>query len=108
MRRILVDFARERQQLKRGGGGIQVSLGAAASLTQGRDADLVALDEALIALSEVGPRKGQVVEMRFFAGLSIEEVAQVLKISKETVMRNWRLAKVWLLRELGRGTDSER
>ena len=68
---------------------------------------LVALDEALVALAEVDPRKGQVVEMRFFGGLSIEEVAEVLMISKETVMRDWRLAKVWLLRELGREMNGE-
>jgi len=107
MRRILVDFARERQQLKHGGGAMRFSLGEAASFTECRGADLVALDEALIALAEVDQRKGQVVEMRFFGGLSVEEVAEMLKISKETVMRDWRLAKVWLLRELGRETDGE-
>ena len=104
---LLVDFARERQHLKRGGGTMQVSLGEAAALTECREADLVALDEALVALAEVDPRKGQVVEMRFFGGLSIEEVAEVLMISKETVMRDWRLAKVWLLRELGREMNGE-
>lgn len=102
MRRILVDFARERQYLKRGGGTLQVSLSEAASFTVNRNADLVALDEALTALAEIDLRKARVVEMRFFAGLSVEEVADVLKISKETVTRDWRLAKVWLLRELGR------
>ncbi len=107
MRRILVDFARERQYLKRGGGALQVSLGEAASLTECRGADLVALDEALIALAEVDQRKGQVVELRFFGGLSVKEVAEVLKVSEETVTRDWRLAKVWLLRELGREMDSE-
>lgn len=99
MRRILVDFARHRRYLKRSGGA-RVSLTEAAAFTVDRDADLVALDEALIALAEVDPRKSQVVEMRFFGGLSVEEVAEVLKVSKETVMRDWRLAKVWLLREL--------
>ena len=102
MRRILVDFARDKQYLKRGAGALRVSLGEAADLTDCRTADLVALDEALSALAEVDPRKGQVVEMRFFGGLSIKEVAEVLKVSEETVMRDWRLAKVWLLRELGR------
>jgi RNA polymerase sigma factor (TIGR02999 family) len=102
MRRILVDFARERQYLKRGGGTLQVSLSEAASFTVNRNADLVALDEALTALAEIDLRKARVVEMRFFAGLSVEEVADVLRISKETVTRDWRLAKVWLLRELGR------
>ena len=102
MRRILVDFARDRLYLKRGGGALQVSLAEAAAFNVDRGTDLVALDEALTALAEMDPRKGQVVEMRFFGGLSIEEVAEVLKVSKETVMRDWRLAKVWLLRELGR------
>ena len=101
MRRILVDFARGRQNLKRGGDVLRVSLTAAAALPSGRGADLVALDEALKTLAEVDLRKSQVVEMRFFGGLSIKEVAEVLEVSEETVMRDWRLAKVWLLRELG-------
>ena len=101
MRRILVDFARDRQYLKRGGGALQVSLGEAESLTNCRATDLVALDEALTALAEVDPRKSQVVEMRFFGGLSVAEVAAVLKVSEETVMRDWRLAKVWLLKQIG-------
>ena len=107
MRRILVDFARNRQYLKRGGGALQVSLGEAAALTECRTSDLVALDEALTALFEVDKRKGQVVEMRFFGGLSVKEASAVLKVSEETIMRDWRLAKVWLLRELGRGITSE-
>jgi RNA polymerase sigma factor (TIGR02999 family) len=105
MRRTLVDFARDRQYLKRGGGALRVSLGEAAAYTECRSSDLVALDEALTALAEVDPRKGQVVEMRFFGGLSIKEVAEVLKVSEETVMRDWRLAKVWLLRELNKTSD---
>ena len=100
MRRILVDFARERQYLKHGGGALQVSFDEAALLAAHSNTDLVALDEALTALMEVDPRKVRVVEMRFFAGLSVEEIANVLTVSKETVMRDWRLAKVWLLREL--------
>jgi RNA polymerase sigma factor (TIGR02999 family) len=107
MRRILVDFARDRQYLKRGGGALQVSLGEADSLPMERSADLVALDDALVALSEMDQRKAQVVELRFFGGLSVKEVAEVLKVSEETVMRDWRLAKVWLLRELGRETLHE-
>jgi RNA polymerase sigma factor (TIGR02999 family) len=103
MRRILVDIARERQFLKRGRGALQVSLSEAASFVVDCNTDLVALDEALTALAKVDPRKVRVVEMRFFAGLSVEEVADVLKVSKETVMRDWRLAKVWLLRELEPG-----
>ncbi len=103
MRRILVDFARDRQYLKRGGGVLQVSLSEAAAFTEGRGTDLVALDEALTALGKVDTRKAQVVEMRFFGGLSIAEVAEVLKVSEETVNRDWRLAKVWLLRETRSG-----
>ena len=101
MRRILVDFARDRQNLKRGGNALMVSLTAAADFPTERGADLVALDDALTMLAEVDLRKSQVVEMRFFGGLSIKEVAEVLDVSEETVMRDWRLAKVWLLRELG-------
>jgi RNA polymerase sigma factor (TIGR02999 family) len=105
MRRILVDFARERQYLKHGGARLRVSLSEAAGLPLERDADLVALDEALTALAEVDQRKVRVVEMRFFGGLSVKEVAEVLKISAETVMRDWRLAKVWLLRELDKNSN---
>jgi RNA polymerase sigma factor (TIGR02999 family) len=102
MRRVLVDFARDKHYLKRGGGMLRVSLSAASSLPESQGPDLVALDEALTALARVDPRKGKVVEMRFFGGLSVREVAEVLKVSEETVMRDWRLAKVWLLRELGK------
>jgi len=105
MRRILVDFARDKQYLKRGGGALQVSLTEAAAFTRGQDTDLVALDEALTKLGQVDARKAQVVEMRFFGGLSIAEVAEVLTVSQETVNRDWRLAKVWLLRELGGETQ---
>jgi RNA polymerase sigma factor (TIGR02999 family) len=100
MRRILVDFARERQYQKRGGGALQVSLSEAAAFAQAPETDLVALDDALTALAKLDQRKAQMVEMRFFGGLSIAEVAEVLKVSEETVNRDWRLAKVWLLREL--------
>ena len=107
MRRILVDFARDRQYLKRGGGALRVSLAEAAHLTEQRGADLVALDEALTALAEVDRRKARVVEMRFFGGLSVGEVAEVLRVSETTVMRDWRLAKVWLLRELNKTVTSD-
>jgi RNA polymerase sigma factor (TIGR02999 family) len=100
MRRILVDFARDKQYLKRGGGAVQVSLSEAASFVMQRSVDLVALDDALTALAEIDPRKVRVVELRFFAGLSVNEVAELLQVSEETVMRDWRLAKVWLLRQL--------
>ncbi len=105
MRRILVDFARAKRFRKRGGEAVQVSLAEAVLLPQERDADLVALDEALEALASVDERKGRVVELRFFGGLSVEETAEVLKVSAETVMRDWKVAKVWLLRELKRGND---
>jgi len=100
MRRILVDWARSRQSQKRGDQPQQVTLDEALMLTRGRNEDLVALDEALKSLAEVDARKSQVVEMRFFVGLSVEETAEVLKVSPDTVLRDWRLAKLWLLREL--------
>ena len=102
MRRILVDFARSRNYLKRGGDAVQVSLDEALAISPEQDMDLVALDEALDALAAIDERKTRVVELRFFGGLSIEETAEVLKVSPDTVMRDWRLAKVWLLRELNK------
>jgi RNA polymerase sigma factor (TIGR02999 family) len=102
MRRILVDFARSRRYAKRGGKAPMVSLDDAPVPVE-ECAELVALDDALSALAAVDPRKVQVVELRFFGGLSVEETAEVLKVSVETVMRDWRLAKVWLRRELQRG-----
>jgi RNA polymerase sigma-70 factor (ECF subfamily) len=104
MRRILVDHAR-RHNLKRGGDAQQVSLEEAAAVSGGRTTDLVALDDALIALARFDRRKVQVVEMRFFGGLSVEETAEVLKVSPITVMRDWSTAKAWLYRELTGGTD---
>ena len=100
MRRILVDFARSRNYLKRGGNAVQVSLDKVLAITPAQDPDVVALDEALNALAAIDERKSRVVELRFFGGLNIEETAEVLKVSPDTVMRDWRLAKVWLLREL--------
>jgi RNA polymerase sigma factor (TIGR02999 family) len=101
MRRVLVDFARSRNYPKRGGGVQQVSLEESILVAEDRDGDLVALDAALTALAAIDPRKGQVVELRFFAGLTEQETAEVLKVSAETVRRDWRLAKAWLLREMG-------
>jgi RNA polymerase sigma-70 factor (ECF subfamily) len=101
MRRILVDYARSRHYQKRGGGVANVTLDDALIVSPERGADLVALDDALQALAAVDARKSQVVEMRFFGGLSVDETAEALHVSKETVMRDWRLAKVWLLREIG-------
>jgi RNA polymerase sigma factor (TIGR02999 family) len=103
MRRILVEHAR-RHNLKRGGGAPHVSLEEAAIVGGGQDADLVALDDALNALAKIDPRKVQVVEMRFFGGLSVEETAAVLKVSAVTVKRDWRAARAWLYRELTGGT----
>jgi RNA polymerase sigma factor (TIGR02999 family) len=100
MRRILVDHARSRNYQKRGGGA-NVALDEALMVSTERGADLIALDEALEALAKVDARKSQVVEMRFFGGLSVDETAEALHVSGETVMRDWRLAKVWLLREIG-------
>ena len=100
MRRILVDFARSRKYLKRGGDAVQVSLDKVLAITPEQDLDVVALDEALNALAAIDERKSRVVELRFFGGLNIEETAEVLKVSPDTVMRDWRLAKAWLLREL--------
>jgi len=100
MRRILVDFARSRNYLKRGGNAVQVSLDKVLAITPEQDPDAVALDEALNALAAIDERKSRVVELRFFGGLNIEETAEVLKVSPDTVMRDWRLAKVWLLRQL--------
>jgi RNA polymerase sigma factor (TIGR02999 family) len=100
MRRILVDFARSRGYQKRGGGAQRVDLDEALMLSSEPEANLVALDEALGRLAEVDQRKSQVVELRFFGGLSVKETAEVMQVSGDTVMRDWKLAKVWLLREL--------
>lgn len=103
MRRILIDFARARQYQKRGGEAIHISLDKALRIARQPVVDLVALDDALNRLASLDPRKSQVVELRFFGGLSVEETAEVLKISPETVMRDWKMAKAWLARELSRG-----
>jgi RNA polymerase sigma-70 factor (ECF subfamily) len=103
MRRILVDYARSRGYQKRGGGIRLVQLDEALATPQARSRDLVALDEALTALAAIDSRKGRVVELRFFGGLTAEETAEVLKVSPDTVLRDWKLAKVWLLRELSGG-----
>ena len=103
MRRILVDAARERDARKRGGEISHVVFDEALIPTPERDTDLVALDAALEALANADPRKSQVVELRYFGGLSVQETAEVLGVSVETVARDWRLAKLWLLRELEQG-----
>src|SRR5579859_3564876 len=101
MRRILIDFARSRQYQKRGGDVVAVTIEDARGVSDQPAVDLVALDDALDDLANLDPRKSQVVELRFFGGLSVEETAEVLKISPETVMRDWKTAKAWLYRELG-------
>jgi RNA polymerase sigma factor (TIGR02999 family) len=103
MRRILVDHARARRSLKRGGEGRPVELDEELLVAGGPDRDLVSLDDALQALAAVDERKVRVVEMRFFGGLSVAETAEFLGVSPQTVLRGWKLAKVWLLREMKRG-----
>ncbi len=100
MRRILTDLFRSAQYLKRGGGAEQVSFDESAVVSPATRGDLLAIDEALSRLAHVDGRKSQVVELRFFGGLSVKETAEVLKVSPETVMRDWKLAKAWLLCEL--------
>jgi len=102
MRRILVDAARRRNVRKRGGGASAVTLDEALVVAPGRGRDLIALDDALEALAAFDQRKARVVEMRFFAGLSVPEIAAVLEVSDDTVTRDWNFAKTWLLRELSR------
>jgi len=103
MRRILTDFARSRRYQKRGGGAAHIPLDEALVVGAQPDSDLVELDEALKKLALVDERKSRVVELRFFGGLDVKETAKVLNVSSETVMRDWRLAKVWLVRELSGG-----
>jgi RNA polymerase sigma factor (TIGR02999 family) len=103
MRRILIDFARKRGYKKRGGAATQVDFSESLEVTAQPDANLLALDEALNRLALLDPRKSRVVELRFFGGLSVKDTAEVMKVSADTVMRDWKLAKVWLLRDLRGG-----
>ena len=100
MRRIMVDHARERHALKRGGGALKVSLDDVALVTEKRSEELLALDEALEKLAAQDPRKAQIVELRYFGGLTEEETAAFLKLSERTVRREWRMARTWLYRAL--------
>jgi RNA polymerase sigma-70 factor (ECF subfamily) len=100
MRRLLVDRARARRAVRHGGGLQRLPLEEALVFTSEPTSDIVAIDEALNALAELSPRKGRVVELRFFGGLTVEETAHVLGISSDSVKRDWRLAKLWLLRQL--------
>jgi RNA polymerase sigma factor (TIGR02999 family) len=106
MRRILVDFARSRRYLKRGGGARRTSFDEALVVSPAPGEDLVALDDAMQALAVKDARKCRVVELRFFGGLSMEETAEVLKVSPDTVHRDWRLAKAWLAREMGKAATA--
>lgn len=102
MRHILVDYARSKSSAKRGGGAVQGTLDAAATISTGQAEELLALDEALNELAGIYPRRSQVVELRYFGGLNNEEVAGVLKVSSKTVERDWRFARAWLYEQLRR------
>lgn len=107
MRRILVDHARTRRRDKRGGVAETLSLDDFVNLSQGRASDLVALDDALNSLARIDQRKSRVVELRFFGGLNVEEAAQVLDVSPQTVLRDWKLAKAWLYQEIKAGVQDD-
>jgi RNA polymerase sigma factor (TIGR02999 family) len=103
MRRILVDRARAKNMAKRGKGAVHVNFDEAPEIvSESRDREMVAIDDALNELAEIDPRKAKVIELRFFGGLSVEETAEVLKISPQSVMRDWKMARAWLLTELAR------
>jgi len=107
MRRVLVEFARRRRQFKRGGEARQISIEEALAFGQEQSADIVALDDALTELARLNPRQSQVVELRFFGGLTEDEIAVALKVSPRTVRNDWRLARAWLYRELNKGKDDD-
>jgi RNA polymerase sigma factor (TIGR02999 family) len=100
MRRILIDSARARNAGRRGGGAVKIDVEDVCVGAPDRDASTIALDDALSALASLDPRKVQVIELRYFGGLSVEETAEILKISPQSVMRDWKLAKAWLAREM--------
>jgi RNA polymerase sigma-70 factor (ECF subfamily) len=100
MRRILLNYIRDKKRQKRGGGAIRVSLGEMMAVSPNKSDQLIALDEALIRLAEVDKRKCQVVEMKYFGGLTVDEIAEVLGVANVTVSRDWKLAKAWLAREI--------
>ena len=104
MRRILVDHARTKKRAKRGGSDVRVSLTEATVVAKNKELDVVALDEALERLAQLDEQQSKVVELRFFSGLTVEETAEVMGISKATVKRDWSMAKAWLHRELSRET----
>jgi RNA polymerase sigma factor (TIGR02999 family) len=108
MRRILLDAARKRGAAKRGGQSPRVNLEEIADIGSQRGSELIALDDALKTLAKMDPRKARVIELRFFGGLSVKETAEVLKLSEDTVLRDWRLARAWLLTELGSDSPGEK
>lgn len=107
MHRILIERARSRRSAKRGSGGQKISLEEAADVSNERAADLVALDEALTNLAAIDPRKAEIVELKYFGGMTIEETAEVLEVSTPTVERDWHMAKIWLHREISRTVTSD-
>lgn len=107
MRRVLVDHAKARKAAKRGGGALKVPLSEELALGEVVDLDILALDQALAALAEIDPRQARVVELRFFAGLSHEEIAELLDVSLSTVKRDWRTARLWLYREMSQDLPSD-
>jgi RNA polymerase sigma-70 factor (ECF subfamily) len=107
MRRILVDHAKTKHREKRGGDAIKFSLDDVINLSQDRAADLLALDDALDGLARIDGRKSRVVELRYFGGFSVEETAQILDVSPETVMRDWKMAKAWLYQQIRRETSDD-
>ena len=107
MRRILIDYARKQRYAKRGGGAMKVSLDEGAVLSEERAADLVALDDALASLASIDPQQSRIVELRFFGGLTIEETAEVLKLSPDMVKREWSIARAWLYREIRQSHPDE-
>jgi RNA polymerase sigma factor (TIGR02999 family) len=103
MRRILINYARDQKRLKRGGGAIQISVPEVDVVSVERSFELIALDDALNRLALIDERKSKVVELRYFGGLSVDETADVLKVSQVTVTRDWNMAKAWLAREIANG-----
>jgi RNA polymerase sigma factor (TIGR02999 family) len=104
MRQILVDYARRHVAVKRGGGACKVSLEEATLVSKQKDVDVLSLDDALKALAKIDPRQSRVVELRFFAGLSLEEISEALEIAPATVQRDWTAARAWLHREISRNS----
>lgn len=107
MRRILVDHVRRRKAAKRGGSAIKLTLDETRAMSKSKEIDLVSLDEALTRLAEIDEQQSRIVELRFFSGLSVEETAEVLRISDRTVKRDWQVAKIWLRREISRGERND-